>query len=434
MKQKNNHLINLIHIMAINRSGGSLLARLFDGNDKVASYPMEIGFKFRDNLLGYIDKLTGTPTHIPEFNKEVDILDYFDAKEKLLPMHKWGKERSESLGVRKNYLEKAFYEKKVSTNFDFENYQKKLIEYSKNINDNYELYEAKHRAYFESWEYTKLKNFEHVVSHDSGGLFFHDFDQFFKFFPKSFVIIPIRNLIGYVAAEKTRIARKGIGTRRFSSPLPPNWMIKKFKNYSLNALVRSWMISFTKIRLLQEKFGIDKNLMVYRFENLANDTESHIKYICEKNHIKFDNNFLRPTLMGKPWLGNSQQGINNGINKNPNMYASEVLTKEEIKEIEHLSNNIDQKLDNKKELLTNLLDMKKDIFFDYDLQKKYSNNTDQWSTYCALGFRGFRDSTVKSPYFFQIVYYLFSIYVRICHFPRLIRLKLFPDKGKQNYT
>ena len=32
--------------MGINRSGGSLLARLLEGNEKVVSYPMEVGFKF----------------------------------------------------------------------------------------------------------------------------------------------------------------------------------------------------------------------------------------------------------------------------------------------------------------------------------------------------------------------------------------------------
>ena len=41
---------NFIHIMGINRSGGSLLARLLEGNEKVVSYPMEVGFKFKENL------------------------------------------------------------------------------------------------------------------------------------------------------------------------------------------------------------------------------------------------------------------------------------------------------------------------------------------------------------------------------------------------
>lgn len=426
--------MNFIHIMGINRSGGSLLARLLDGNDKIASYPMEVGFKFKSDLYSFIDKLTGTPTYIPDFNVNIDVLDYFDVKKKINPLYEWGKEKSEITGIRENYLEKAFYEKNVNTNFNFDEYQNKLIKYSRDIKNNYELYEAKHKAYFESWEYSKLKKFEHVVSHDSAGLFFHDFNQFFKFFPKSFVIIPIRNVIGYVAAEKTRIARKAIGSRRFSKPLPPNWMIKKFQNYSIDGLVRSWMVSITKIRILQENFGLDKNLMVYRFENLVNDTEKHIKYICEKNCIKFDNIFLKPTLMGKPWLGNSQQGINDGINKNPNNYVNQVLTNSEIQQIEMLSNNFDTILNKKKNLLIDLMDIKKDQFFDYNLQKKYSKDNDQWAIYCALGFKGFRDSSVKAPYLYQTLYFFFSIFVRIYHFPRFLKQRFFPNKGKQNYT
>ena len=158
---------NFIHIMGINRSGGSLLARLLDGSESVVSYPMEVGFKFKDDLFGFIDKLTGSPIYIPDFDPKIDILDYFEAKQKVDPVYEWGKEKSEIQGVRKNYLEKAFYEKSVSTDFNFQNYQNKLLDYSKNIKNNYELYEAKHKAYFESWSYTKDFKFEHVVSHDS---------------------------------------------------------------------------------------------------------------------------------------------------------------------------------------------------------------------------------------------------------------------------
>ena len=355
--------------MGINRSGGSLLARLLEGNEKVVSYPMEVGFKFKDDLFGFVDKLTGSPKYIPDFNPKIDILDYFDAKEKINPIYKWGKEKSEALGVRKNYLEKAFYENNVSTEFDFENYQKKLLKYSLNIKNNYELFEAKHKAYFESWDYTRKFQFDHVISHDSGGLFLYDFHKFFEFFPKSFVVIPIRNLVGYVAAEKTRIARQGIGSRRFSKPLPPNFMIKKFRNFSINSIVRSWLISFTRIRILQEKFGVENQMMAYRFENLVVNTEDHIKYICNKNKINFDQIFLKPTLMGKPWLGNSQQGINLGINKDPNKYISEVLNKDEIRIIKNFSNNIDSILNQRDETVTDLTKIDEKYFFDYDAQK-----------------------------------------------------------------
>ena len=45
--------MNFIHIAGINRSGGSLLARLFDGHKEFASYPMEVGFNFDYNSFGF---------------------------------------------------------------------------------------------------------------------------------------------------------------------------------------------------------------------------------------------------------------------------------------------------------------------------------------------------------------------------------------------
>ena len=41
--------MDFVFIAGINRSGGSLLGRLFDGHKDFASYPMEVGFKFDDD-------------------------------------------------------------------------------------------------------------------------------------------------------------------------------------------------------------------------------------------------------------------------------------------------------------------------------------------------------------------------------------------------
>ena len=65
---------NFIHIMGINRSGGSLLARLLEGNENVVSYPMEVGFKFKENLFGFVDKMTGSPIYIPDFKPNLATL------------------------------------------------------------------------------------------------------------------------------------------------------------------------------------------------------------------------------------------------------------------------------------------------------------------------------------------------------------------------
>ena len=120
--------MNFIYIAGINRSGGSLLARLFDGNKEFASYPMEVGFKFDYTSYGFLDKITGTPTYIPEFNKNIDPVNYFNAEKEIIN-YKWGKESSGKFGIRKNYLEKAYFEKKIKTNFDYQQYVEKLVEY-----------------------------------------------------------------------------------------------------------------------------------------------------------------------------------------------------------------------------------------------------------------------------------------------------------------
>ena len=60
--------MNFIHIAGINRSGGSLLARLFDGHKEFASYPMEVDL-IDYNSYGFLDKLTGTPTCIQNFTR-----------------------------------------------------------------------------------------------------------------------------------------------------------------------------------------------------------------------------------------------------------------------------------------------------------------------------------------------------------------------------
>ena len=118
--------------------------------------PTEVGFKFKNDIFGFVDKVTGSPTYIPKFENNIDFIKHFDA-EKEEPIYKWGKERSEKMGVRKNYLEKGFYEVNIQTNFDYDNYVKKLNEYCKKSKNNQELFTNKHKAYFESWDYENKK-------------------------------------------------------------------------------------------------------------------------------------------------------------------------------------------------------------------------------------------------------------------------------------
>lgn len=423
-----------IFIAGINRSGGSLLARLFDGHENTASYPMETGFKYKKDIYGFIDKITGSPTYIPKFSKNLNFIEYFEAK-KEDAVFKWGKESAEKLGIRENYLEKAYYEKNIKTNFDYESYTFKLTQYCKEAQNNQDLYIAKHQAYFEAWDEGKnVIDPKVVISHDSGGLFLNNFEDYFNDFPDSIVVAPIRDIFGYVAAEKTRIARRYFGSRRFSKPSVPNFLIKYFDEYDIDAIIRTWSVAVSRVRLLQEKFGVKGNFIVYRFENLVESPKSIIDYICQKIDLKKNSILYEPTLMGKPWLGNSQQGTNSGINKNPNNYYTEVLSKEEIDIIYKKTKKITKELNSINSCPVDLTKINVDKFFDYSNQKKYSDNNDNWSLYCAFAFSGFRKLKLKNISILSLVALIFKITVRILHIPRLFKLRYLKGLGKQNYT
>lgn len=423
-----------IFIAGINRSGGSLLARLFDGHSDVASYPMELNFPFKKDIYGFVDGITGSPTYIPDFKENLNLNEYFDTK-KEEPVFSWGKEKSDKFGVRKNYLEKAFYENKVNTNFDHDLYISKLHQYCKNSENNLELYSGKHKAYFESWDQGKnVKNPKVVIQHDSNGLFLNNFEKYFEDFNKSIVAVPIRNIKGYVAAEKTRIARRYFGARRFSKPLPPKSLIKNFNQYDLNSVIRTWNTSITRIRLLQEKFGNENSFVVYRFENLAKDPKKIIDYLCEKVEIKTESILYEPTLMNVPWMGNSQQGKSKGINRKPNDYYRDILSEDEIKVIDKETNDIMEKISKISTCPVDLTKIDDRYFFDYKNHKKFSKNNDSWSLYCAFAFSGFRKLKLTSVESLSIVAVVFKFFVRIWHIPRLFKQKYFKGSGKQNYT
>ena len=54
---------------------------------------MEVGFKFDYSSYGFLDKITGTPTYIPDFEKNLDPIKYFEAENETIS-YQWGKETS----------------------------------------------------------------------------------------------------------------------------------------------------------------------------------------------------------------------------------------------------------------------------------------------------------------------------------------------------
>ena len=133
-------------------------------------------------------------------------------------------------------------------------------------------------------------------------MFLSNFDRYFNDFRNSYILIPIRDCIGYIAAEKTRIARRFFGSRRFSKPLPPNLLVKYFNAYDLNSIITTWLVAISRIKLLQEKYASNNRLITYRFEKLVSPLRSDEIFF---KTIKFDYQeiLITPTLCGKNGLG-----------------------------------------------------------------------------------------------------------------------------------
>jgi hypothetical protein len=426
-----------IYLGSINRSGGSLFCRLLDGHPDVASYPIELGFPANNNIAPFIENITGFPHHIPHYDKSMDI-DYLDflglAKVKKDPVYKWQKEHGDSVGVRKNYLEKEFYGK-VKTDFDYPKFIVTFLELANEANSFEDLWNARHKAYFSAWEDNKYaKNMKYVVTHNSGGLYLSNIENFFNEFESSFYVYPLRSIFGFISSEKVRLARRFYGSRRFPKIKMPNYFVKVFSSYDLKAQINAWMSALTRVVILQEKFGVHDRFLLYRYENLVRDPKSVIEAVCKTTGLKYDPCLLTPTIAGQPWGGSSQQGKQAGINPQLTEYYREVLTQEEISTIYEAAGEVLEFLEQIKTTPTDLTSIPKKILYDYDFQKRYFDDEEKMALYNALVNSGRRKYKIGKPSKLAVFALAYSELIRIIHIPRLIKQRYFPGLGRQNYT
>ena len=90
---------------------------------------------------------------------------------------------------------------------------------------------------------------------------------------------------------------------------------------------------------MQEKFDKEGRLITYRFEKLVENPSNAMKILSKKLGTNYENILTSPTLCGKKWLGNSQQGQSSGINSKPNEYFKKILREDEIKLIKNKIKN-----------------------------------------------------------------------------------------------
>jgi len=275
---------------------------------------------------------------------------------------------------------------------------------------------------------------KYVVWHDSGGLYISNHERYFREFGDSYWIYSLRDVYGYIASEKTRLARRYYGSRRFPKVKMSNYLVKIFKQYDLDAHINSWLAAFTRIVLFQEKYGVNDRLIVYSYENLVNNTQEVLRAICETTGLAYSSILLNPTLAGKPWGGSSHQGKQSGINPRLSNYYNEVLSADELFAIDRACSPMSKFLNENKDALLDLTNIDKSILYDYNYQARYFQDEDKTAMYSFIINCGRRRTLIKPPDLNSIFAYFYSKVIRIIHIPRLLKLKYFPGVGKQNYT
>ncbi len=423
-------MIKIIYIASITRHGGSLLNRLLDSHQDLGSLPTEMNFPRSKDTLDFMENLPGIATSVPNFDSYGgNLTKFFQLEKNLDPVFEWGKEKRDKIGVRKNYYEKAYYDN-FKTNFNKDSFIKDLNNRSGNIKNTNDIYKVFFETYFDNWDDGKhKKDFKYYVMHNSTGIYLDNFDDFFKYFQNSKVIVPVRNPVDYIASEKTRIARIFYGARRFYKPVPPNYLVKIFDNYDLKALIRSWKVSVTRYRLLQEIYKDD--FFFYRYEDLVNKTNETMTDISKFLGIDFHDILLNPTLAGKDWGGNSHKGRLKGIIFSN--YSSKVLKSSEIETIKK-ETNIWNDILNISDVNLDYLKISKKEFYHYDKQKKYLPYKDIINIYYSFALSGARKKQISKVGNLGLISFAYGLFVRLLNFPRLLKQKLFPSRGKQNYT
>ena len=93
------------------------------------------------------------------------------------------------------------------------------------------------------------------------------------------------------------------------------------------------IFSGTRVRILQEKHGLNQQFIVYSHNILTSYPKETMKRLSELCNIKYTEDLLRPTIGNKNWLGNSHYGPTKGISNKISANYPKVLTKNDKLEL-----------------------------------------------------------------------------------------------------
>jgi len=219
---------------------------------------------------------------------------------------------------------------------------------------------------------------EYVANHSGNGLM-ADIEKNLHEFQDSYFIQPIRDVRGYLSSEKKKVIRQLMGRGFIGRHVDlPDWVLKRYYGRFFETTLVNWLITLTRSVILKERIG-DKYI-VYRHEDLVNDTESIMNSIANSIGLEFNDTLLTPTVAHVDWQGNSMYGKQTGIN--PNLAkVRDVFNSVEVELINKYCGKIIDYMSNLDIGLVDYSGLDRSILLDYDMQQQYYDDRNKTALY-----------------------------------------------------
>lgn len=258
----------LIMVSQVERSGGSLMAQLFDGHPEVLAHPAELKF-------GYPTKETWPSTDLPNLDDQFRVL--FEPR--MVDFCENGYTKGKHNEERQNFFFVPYIQREV-----FQEALKKA-----NRPSSRDVLDAYFTSYFNAW--LNMRNRIDQAKFVTGFVPMmaaqeRNMDEFWRIYPDGFLISIIRSpLSWYPSFLKVR------GARGFSA---------------VEVCAARWNASTEA--MFRERERREERVIVLRFDDLVSNTEATMRLVCRRIGLEFHPALVSPTFNWEAAGSNSSFG------------------------------------------------------------------------------------------------------------------------------
>ncbi len=256
----------LIMISQVERSGGSLMAQLFDGHPGVLAHPQELKF-------GHPNKRNWPPTDLTNTDQQFRVL--FEPNS--IDFCENGYTKGKLNPHRKNFFIVPHVQREV-----FREAIKKATRHTSR-----DVLNAYLTSYFNAWLNMRSRidqakfvtGFVPMMAADRGNM-----DQFWRTYPDGYLISIIRSPLSW---HPSFVRLKG---------KTPGYSDVEFTAARWNASTEA---------TFRERERMKDRVMIFRFDHLVSNTEATMRLVCRRVGLDFHPSLVSPTFNWEPMASNS---------------------------------------------------------------------------------------------------------------------------------